>query len=106
MARINTRSPYWLIASDDEISYAILKLYVYTGNSSNVPSQPTYTIRKSVLSGGSNVSFEIAELVRDELDTIFDGDYNGQAVWVKSVLEYFDDSDESIANRHRNNYCF
>ena len=97
MARINTRSPYWLIASDDEISYAILKLYVYTGNSSNVPSQPTYTIRKSVLSGGSNVSFEIAELVRDELDTIFDGDYTGQAVWVKSVLEYFDDSDESIA---------
>ena len=97
MARINTRSPYWLIASDDEISYAILKLYVYTGNSSNVPSQPTYTIRKSVLSGGYNVSFEIAELVRDELDTIFDGDYNGQAVWVKSVLEYFDDSDESIA---------
>ncbi len=97
MARINTRSPYWLIASDDEISYAILKLYVYTGNSSNVPSQPIYTIRKSVLSGGYNVSFEIAELVRDELDTIFDGDYNGQAVWVKSVLEYFDDSDDSIA---------
>ena len=30
MARINTRSPYWLIASDDEIWItAILKLYVY-----------------------------------------------------------------------------
>jgi len=97
MARINTRSPYWLIASDDEISYAILKIYVYTGNSSNVPSQPNYTVRKSVLSGGYNVSFEIAEFVRDELDTIFDGDYSGQAVWVKTVLEYFDDSDDSIA---------
>ena len=97
MARINTRSPYWAIASDDEISYAILKLYVYTGNSSNVPSTPTYTIRKSVLSGDYRISFEIAELVRDELDTIFDGDYNGQAVWVKTSLEYFDDDGGSIA---------
>ena len=97
MARINTRSPYWAIASDDEISYAILKLYVYTGNSSNVPSTPTYTIRKSVLSGDYRVSFEIAELVRDELDTIFDGDYTGQAVWVKTILEYFDDDGGSIA---------
>ena len=46
MARINTRSPYWAIASDDEIYYAILKIYVYTGNSSNVPSNPIYTIKK------------------------------------------------------------
>ena len=86
MARINTRSPYWAIASDDEIYYAILKIYVYTGNSSNVPSNPIYTIKKYVLSGEYRVSFEIAELVRDELDTIFDGDYTGQAVWVRGKL--------------------
>ena len=97
MARINTRSPYWAIASDDEIYYAILKIYVYTGNSSNVPSNPIYTIKKYVLSGEYRVSFEIAELVRDELDTIFDGDYTGQAVWVKTSLESFDDNDDSIA---------
>jgi hypothetical protein len=97
MARINTRSPYWAIASDDEISYAILKLYVWNDTKTSVPSTPTYTIRKSVLSGEYRVSFEIAELVRDELDTIFYGDYNGQAVWVKTSLEYFDDNDDSIA---------
>ena len=89
MSRINTRSPYWVKISDTYLSYAILKLYVYTGNSSNVPSTPTYTIRKSVLPSENvagvtySIDFEIAELVRDELDTIFDGDYNGQAVWTK-----------------------
>ena len=83
MARINTRSPYWFNINEVGISYAILKLYVYTGNSSNVPTEPTYEIRKSVLSGQETVYFEVAELVRDELDIIFDGDYTGQAVWVK-----------------------
>ena len=95
MARINTRSPYWKTISDSYLSYAILNLYVYTGNSSNVPSQPTYTIRKSVLPSENvagvtySINFEIAELVRDELDTIFDGDYNGQAVWTKvNIMGY------------------
>ena len=83
MARINTRSPHWFNINEVGISYAILKLYVYTGNSSNVPTEPTYEIRKSVLSGQETVYFEVAELVRDELDIIFDGDYTGQAVWVK-----------------------
>ena len=98
MARINTRSPYWLSIDDTEISYAILKLYVYTGNSSNVPSQPTYTIRKSALSGQDIVWFEISELVRDELDIIFDGDYNGQAVWVKIDTFAYNSSGDEISD--------
>ena len=98
MARINTRSPYWLSIDETEISYAILKLYVYTGNSSNAPSQPTYTIRKSALTGQDIVSFEISELVRDELDIIFDGDYNGQAVWVKIDTFAYDSSGDEIGN--------
>lgn len=90
MARINTRSPYWFNINEVGISYAILKLYVYTGNSSNVPTEPTYEIRKSVLSGQETVYFEVAELVRDELDIIFDGDYTGQAVWVKAETFAYD----------------
>ena len=98
MARINTRSPYWLSIDETEISYAILKLYVYTGNSSNAPSQPTYTIRKSALTGQDIVSFEISELVRDELDIIFDGDYNGQAVWVKIDTFAYNSSGDEISD--------
>ncbi len=98
MARINTRSPYWVSVENAELSYAILKLYVYTGNSSNVPSEPNYTIRKSALSGQDIVSFEISELVRDELDVVFDGDYNGQAAWVKITSLGYDSSDDEVEN--------
>ena len=98
MARINTRSPYWVNVNENGISYAILKLYVYTGNSSNVPTEPTYQIRKSVLSGQDNVYFEVSELVRDELDTVFDGDYNGQAVWVRMETFAYDVDGDEIGN--------
>jgi hypothetical protein len=98
MARINTRSPYWVNVNENGISYAILKLYVYTGNSSNVPAEPTYQIRKSVLSGQDNVYFEVSELVRDELDTVFDGDYNGQAVWVMMETFAYDVDGDEIGN--------
>jgi hypothetical protein len=98
MARINTRSPYWFNINEVGISYAILKLYVYTGNSSNPPTEPTYEIRKSVLSGQETVYFEVAELVRDELDIIFDGDYTGQAVWVKVETFAYDVNDNEIAD--------
>jgi len=98
MARINTRSPYWFNINEVGISYAILKLYVYTGNSSAAPSTPTYEIRKSVLSGQETVYFEVAELVRDELDIIFDGDYTGQAVWVKVETFAYDVNDNEIAD--------
>jgi hypothetical protein len=98
MARINTRSPYWVNVNENGISYAILKLYVYTGNSSNVPTEPTYQIRKSVLSGQDNVYFEVSELVRDELDTVFDGDYNGQAVWVRVETFAYDVDGDEIGN--------
>lgn len=102
MARINTRSPYWKTISDSYLSYAILNLYVYTGNSSNVPSQPNYTIRKSVLPSENvagatySIDFEIAELVRDELDIIFDGDYNGQAVWTRVNISGYNASGSLI----------
>ncbi len=98
MARINTRSPYWVSVDNTELSYAILKLYVYTGNSSNVPSEPNYTIRKSVLSGQDTVFFEISELIRDELDVVFNGDYNGQAVWVMIDTFGYDSSNDEVEN--------
>ena len=60
--------------------------------------QPTYEIRKSVLSGQETVYFEVAELVRDELDIIFDGDYTGQAVWVKVETFAYDVNDNEIAD--------
>ena len=106
MARINTRSPYWVSVDNTELSYAILKLYVYTGNSSNVPSEPNYTIRKSVLSGQDTIFFEVSELIRDELDVVFNGDYNGQAVWVKITTLGYDSSNDEVENDSETTIAF
>ena len=92
MAILNTRSPKWLSIDDVNISYAVLKLYVWDGVDTAKPATPIYTIRKSVLAGSEYIYFEIAELVRDELDVIFDGNYNGQAAWVSADISAYNES--------------
>lgn len=86
MAIINVRSPKYVSIDDSSLSYAILRLSIWTGASSPSPA-PTYIIRKS---GTQIVFFEISELIRDYLDTTFDGNYSGQAVWVSTTLLAYD----------------
>ena len=90
---INTRSPHFESIDFAAMSYGILEVFIWTGSKSNasgdVPTNPTYTLRKSALtpvSGNPTVSFETSELIRDYLDTAFDGDYSGQGVWVKHKI--------------------
>jgi len=93
MAIINVRSPKYVSIDDGALSYAVLKLFIWTGASSPVPPTETYNIRKS---GTEEVYFEISELIRDYLDTTFDGDYNGQAVWVSTTLLAYDSDDNEV----------
>ena len=103
MARINTRSPYWFYIEDSDLDSATLKLYVWNDTKTSVPTNPTYTITKKALpSDQPIVWFEVAELVRDELDTIFDGDYTGQAVWVKAVMSGYDSGGSEIVTETPN----
>ena len=95
MAIINVRSPKYVSIDDSSLSYAILKLYIWNGSSSSQPSTETYNIRKS---GVQIVFFEIAELIRDYLDTTFDGNYNGQAVWVSTSLRAYDSNNNEVAD--------
>ena len=95
MAIINVRSPKYVSIDDSSLSYAVLKLFIWTGASSPVPSTETYNIRKS---GTQIVFFEIAELIRDYLDTTFDGNYSGQAVWVNTDLRAYDSNDSEVAD--------
>jgi hypothetical protein len=94
MAIINVRSPKYVSIDDGSLSYAILRLSIWTGASSPSPA-PTYIIRKS---GTFIVFFEIAELIRDYLDTTFDGNYSGQAVWVSTTLLAYDSDDNEVAD--------
>jgi len=82
---IQARSPHFESVSVSNLSYGILKIYIWTGNKSNVsgdvPTNPTYTLRKSALtpaSGNPSVSFETSELIIDYLNTAFYGDYTDQ----------------------------
>jgi hypothetical protein len=95
MAIINVRSPKYVSIDDSSLSYAILKLYIWTGSSSSQPPTETYNIRKF---GVQIVFFEIAELIRDYLDTTFDGNYNGQAVWVSTSLRAYDSDNDEVAD--------
>lgn len=97
MAIINTRSPKWFsITGNSALSYAILKLYVYGDNINNPPSQPTYTIKKYYLSGATEIFFEVSELIRDEIEVLFNGDYDGQGVWAKADLVSYDGNDSVL----------
>ena len=96
MAIINVRSPKYVSIDDSALSYAILKLFIWTENrSADFPSTETYNIRKS---GVQIVFFEIAELIRDYLDTTFDGDYSGQAVWVSTSLLAYDSNNNEVSD--------
>mgnify|MGYP003646555839 FL=1 len=94
MAILNTRSPKWFsITGNSSLSYAELKMYVYDNSIGSPPQAPTYTIRKYSLSGQTEIFFEVSELVRDEIDVLFDGNYNGQGVWTKADLVSYDAND-------------
>lgn len=82
---INTRSPHYV--SINTISYsALLNITIWTGQESSPPSVNDYQLKKIRLGSSSSVTFEISELIRDFIEITFDGNYTGQAVWVKTVI--------------------
>lgn len=98
MAIINARSPKFVSISNASISYAVLKLYIWDGLETSVPATPIYEMKKSALINSTKVSFEVAELIRDQIDIIFDGNYNGQAVWVRVFQTAYNNSNISLGN--------
>ena len=90
---INLRSPYYTSTSEATTAYATLDISIWNGDkNTDVPAAAQYNLRKSVIGTSVDVLFEISELVRDYVDVTFDGDYNGQAVWVKTVKTAYNSS--------------
>ena len=87
MATINARSPKYYSLSVPDLSSAELKLSIWNGDISAVPSSPQYTLKKDTIKG--SILFEVAELISDFIDVDFNGEYNGKAVWVQSELTGF-----------------
>ena len=85
---INTRSPFYIKVSDSTLDTAKLELYIYEGVYDTTPDAADlkYTIEKSELEGNNIIVFEISELVRDYIETKYDGEYDSYTVWVNPVI--------------------
>ena len=85
---INTRSPYYVSTSIQGTHYTTLDIYIWDG-SATATTTPKYSLKKYPISGSTRVSYEISELIRDYIDTTFNGNYNGQSVWFKSITKVY-----------------
>ncbi len=85
---INTRSPFYIKVSDSTLDTAKLELYIYEGVYDTSPDAADlkYTIEKSELEGNNIIVFEISELVRDYIETKYDGEYDSYCVYVNPVI--------------------
>jgi len=103
MARIiNTRSPFYIKVFHSSLFEAELKLYIYEGVKDITPDAADlrYTIVKAELEGNNQVVFEISELVRDYIDTKYDGEYDSYTVWVNPVITASDENGVTIPNQY------
>ena len=105
MAIINARSPYYVSITNAAISYATLDISIWSGSSASVATENTsYSLKKYIQGTLTKVSFEISQLVRDDLDVNFDGNYttsatsDGGAKWVKTTIKAFDSSDAQVGS--------
>lgn len=89
MAKINSRSPYFLFIDGTGNDYAQVDIYVYSGEQGEAgsggdrPADPTYTIKATFLNNEANVN--ISELVNDYIETNFDGNYTQDVYWVDVI---------------------
>ena len=89
MAKINSRSPYFLFIDGTGNDYVQVDIYVYSGEQGEAgsggdrPADPTYTIKATFLNNEANVN--ISELVNDYIETNFDGNYTQDVYWVDII---------------------
>ena len=75
--KINLRSPYIVSANDINLELLKLELFVYTGVQNTDRTAAIYTLETY-----GEFVFEIAELSKEYLDVLFDGNFISQTVWV------------------------
>jgi len=79
------------------LSKIILDLYVYDGTEGSFSSTDLkYTITKKRISSQTNITVEIAELVRDFFSISFNDNYSIFTKWVSVVVTYFDEGDQEF----------
>ena len=85
---INARSPFYIKVSATGLASAQLQLYIYEGIKDLIPDAADlkYTLSKAQLESDQYVVFEISELIRDYIETKYDGEYDSYCVYVNPVI--------------------
>lgn len=98
---INARSPYYLkyTSAGNQIEQVVVRVYIWNGLLTSVPTTATYTIDKTplVANTDNNVVIEISQLIRDYLYTDFYTDAQ-DAVWVRVEDDIYDGDEIPTSN--------
>lgn len=98
---INARSPYYLkyTSAGNQIERVVVRVYIWNGLLTSVPTTVTYTIDKTplVADTDNNVVIEISELIRDYLYTDYYTDAQ-DAVWVRVEDDIYDGDEIPTSN--------
>ena len=89
-----TRSPRYIrtTALANAIKFE-LKLYIFTGTTSDKPATPTYTLEKDTINSETQVTFEINQLIRDYYDhTLSNSGSVGYVLWAIADVTGFTSS--------------
>ena len=75
-----------------------LDIYIYTGLSSAYSGNRKYQLSKTRISSQSNITFEIANLVRDYISHNFNNNYPSDTVWVRTEARLYDPDGTEFAS--------
>ena len=90
-----TRSPRYIRTSSlANATYFKLELYIFTGLTSDKPSDATYTLEKDIINSETQVTFEINQLIRDYYEHIAPttGNSTGYVLWAIADVTGFTSS--------------
>ena len=105
MAIINVRSPKYVPFTNALQASVTLTIKIWTGIETSPPSESDYVIIKKALNIGDTVVFEVSELIRDYIETYFNGSYSSTPVWASFGLQSFNASGGLITGYGFTNLC-
>ena len=97
--KINVRSPYYAKVptggTSAALNYVTLSLFVWTGETTDIPGTANYTFTKYEIADSNYVVFELSEYIKDFLVTEY-GSYSTDIVWVKYSYIIYNSSGTNI----------
>ena len=89
MAKINIRSPYFINHTATNLTSTTLEIVIYFGIANTSFGTPQYTLVSTAIN--EKVNFEVSELIKDYIDTEFDGAFPSTPVDIEESTTIFVD---------------